>query len=267
MAAALAAFDAGIPVGHVEAGLRSHDPARPFPEELNRVAIDRVATLCFAPTESAAANLRREGKSDRTIMVTGNTGIDALLQVARRLDGPAPAPDAGRRSILVTGHRRESFGAGLEGICHALARLANRGDVEIVWPVHLNPAVREAVIDRLSRRPHIRLVEPVGYVEMVRLMQAAAIILTDSGGIQEEAPALGRPVLVMRDVTERPEAIAMGAARLVGTDPNTIVRETVLLLDDKAEYASRSKPVFPYGDGQAAGRIAEAVAEFIKRQA
>lgn len=263
MAAALAAFHAGVPVGHVEAGLRSHDLARPFPEELNRVAIDEVATLCFAPTESAAANLRRESARERTILVTGNTGIDALLQIAGELDGAAPAPAAGRRLILVTGHRRESFGAGLERICEALLRLAERDDVEIVYPVHLNPAVREAVLRRLTGQPHIRLIEPVGYVEMVKLMRAAAIILTDSGGIQEEEEALGRPVLVMRDVTERPEAITTGAARLVGTDPDAIVREAVLLLEDAAEYASRAKPVFPYGDGQAAGRIAKAVAEFV----
>ena len=268
MAAALAAFHAGVPVGHVEAGLRSHDLGRPFPEEFNRIAIDAVASLLFAPTEGAAANLRRESPRERTILVTGNSGIDALLHVAGRLDGgelerAGPTLDPGKRLILVTGHRRESFGPGFERICAALARLADRGDVEIVYPVHLNPNVREAVTARLARHPNIRLIAPVGYVEMVALMQAAAIILTDSGGVQEEAPALGRPVLVMRETTERPEAVALGAARLVGTDPDRIVREASLLLDDPAELVARSRPVFPYGDGRAAPRIAAAVAEFL----
>lgn len=271
MAAALAAFHAGMPVGHVEAGLRSHDLARPFPEEFNRIAIDAVATLCFAPTEGAAANLRAESARERTILVTGNTVIDALLEIAGGLDGGELARaglelNGSKRLILATGHRRESFGAGLEAVCEALVRLAARGDVEIVYPVHLNPAVRGTVMDRLAGRAGIRVIEPVGHVEMVALMQTAAIILTDSGGIQEEAPALGKPVLVMREVTERPEAVALGAARLVGTDPEAIVREAVLLLDDEAEYAARAKPVFPYGDGQAATRIAAAVAEFLERR-
>jgi UDP-N-acetylglucosamine 2-epimerase (non-hydrolysing) len=268
MAAALAAFHAGVPIGHVEAGLRSHDLARPFPEEFNRIAIDAVATLLFAPTEGAADNLRRESPRERTILVTGNTGIDALLHAAARLDGgeldrAGMAIDPGRRLILVTGHRRESFGPGFEGICAALARLAQRGDVEIVYPVHLNPNVRGAVKARLAGLANVRLIEPVHYAEMVALMKVAAVILTDSGGVQEEAPALGKPVLVMRDVTERPEAVALGAARLVGTDPDRIVREAEKLLDDEAEYAARSKPVFPYGDGQAAPRIAAAVADFL----
>ncbi|MGQ0660496.1 non-hydrolyzing UDP-N-acetylglucosamine 2-epimerase [Sphingosinicella sp.] len=268
MAAALAAFHAGVLIGHVEAGLRSHDLARPFPEEFNRVAIDTVASLLLAPTAGAAANLRRESPRDRTIVVTGNTGIDALLHVAGRLDGgelarAGLAPDPAKRLILVTGHRRESFGPGFERICAALARLAARGDVEILYPVHLNPNVREPVAARLGGHPNIRLVPPVGYVEMVALMQAAAVVLTDSGGVQEEAPAIGKPVLVMREVTERPEAVALGAARLVGTDPDVIVREVAALLDDAAEYAARSKPVFPYGDGRAAPRIAAAVVEFL----
>lgn len=271
MAAALAAFHAGVPVGHVEAGLRSHDLTRPFPEEFNRIAIDTVATLLFAPTEGAAANLRRQGPRARTVLVTGNSGIDALLDVAARLDGgelerAGLTLDPGKRLILVTGHRRESFGPGFERICAALLRLAERDDVEMVYPVHLNPNVREAVTARLGGSPNIRLIEPVGHAEMVALMQAAHLILTDSGGVQEEAPALGKPVLVMREVTERPEAVALGAARLVGTDPDLIVREAALLLDDKTEYAARSKPVFPYGDGRAALRIAAAVAEFLSSQ-
>jgi UDP-N-acetylglucosamine 2-epimerase len=271
MAAALAAFHAGVPVGHVEAGLRSQDLARPFPEEFNRIAIDAVAALLFAPTEGAAANLRRESPREREISVTGNSGIDALLHIASRLDGGELARaglvvDLDKRLILVTGHRRESFGRGLEQICAALARLAERDDVEIVYPVHLNPRVRETVTARLAGGANIRLIEPVGYAGMVALMQAARLILTDSGGVQEEAPALGKPVLVMREVTERPEAVALGAARLVGTDPDRIVREAELLLDDEAEYAARAKPVFPYGDGQTAPRIAAAVTKFLARR-
>lgn len=272
LAAALAAFHAGVAVGHVEAGLRSHDLARPFPEESNRIAIDAGATLLFAPTEGAAEILRRESARERTILVTGNSGIDALLHVAGRLDGgelerAGIVVDPTKRLILVTGHRRESFGPGLERICTALGRLADRGDAEVVYPVHLNPAVREAVTRRLAGHAGVRLIEPVGYVEMVALMHVAALILTDSGGVQEEAPALGKPVLVMRDVTERPEAVAMGAARLVGTDLDAIVREAALLLDDDAEYAARAKPIFPYGDGQASPRIAAAVAEFLALRA
>ena len=272
LAAALAAFHAGVPIGHVEAGLRSHDLARPFPEEFNRVTIDSIATLLFAPTETAAANLHHESARERVILVTGNSGIDALLEIAGRLDGGALERaglgiDPTKRLILVTGHRRESFGPGFERICAALARLAGRGDVEIVYPVHLNPEVRTAVTARLSGCAGIRLIDPVGYPEMVALMRAATLILTDSGGIQEEAPALGTPVLVMRDVTERPEAVALGAARLVGTDPDAIVREAELLLDDEAELAARTRPVFPYGDGGAAPRIATAVAAFLAQMA
>ncbi len=268
MAAALAAFHAGVPIGHVEAGLRSHDMTRPFPEEFNRIAIDAVATLLFAPTEGAADNLRRESPRDRMILVTGNTGIDALLHVTSRLDGAelaraGLARDPDKRLILVTSHRRESFGPGLERICLGLARLAARGDVEIVYPVHPSPDARELVHARLTGQANIRLVAPVGYVEMVALMQAAALILTDSGGVQEEAPALGKPVLVMRDVTERPEAVALGAARLVGTDPDVIVREAAILLDNEAEYAARAKSVFPFGNGHAAPRIAAAVTQFL----
>lgn len=268
MAAALAAFHAGVPVGHIEAGLRSHDLAHPFPEEFNRIAIDAVASLLFAPTDGAAENLRRESPRERTILVTGNSGIDALLHVVGQLNGAeleraCLTLDPAKRLILVTGHRRESFGPGIQRICTALGRLADRDDVEIVFPVHLNPNVYGAVTARLGDHPNLRLIEPVGYVEMVALMRAAHLILTDSGGVQEEAPALARPVLVMREVTERPEAIALGAARLVGTDPDKIVREAELLLDDDAEYAVRAKPVFPYGDGRAAPRIAAAVADFI----
>lgn len=271
MAAALAAFHAGVPVAHVEAGLRSHDLARPFPEEFNRIAIDAMASLLFAPTEGAAENLRRESPRDRAILVTGNSGIDALLHVAGQLRGAEQERaglilDPTRRLILVTGHRRESFGLGLERICAALVRLADRDDVEIVYPVHLNPEVRDAVMARLGGQPNIQLIEPVGYVEMVALMRAATLILTDSGGVQEEAPALAKPVLVMREATERPEGVELGVARLVGTDPDVIVREVEALLDDEAEYAVRAKPVFPYGDGHAAPRIAAAVRAFLARR-
>lgn len=267
-AAAMAAFYERVPVGHVEAGLRSHDLDRPYPEEFNRVAIDAVAQLLFAPTEGAAENLRRESPRERLITVTGNTGIDALLQVAGSLDGGELdrlglplRPE--RRLVLVTGHRRESFGEGFGRICDALSRIAGRGDVDIVYPVHLNPNVQQAVRARLDGRGAVHLIEPVGYAEMVALMKAAAIILTDSGGIQEEAPALGRPVLVMRDVTERPEAVEAGVATLVGTDPDRIAGAAFRLLDDADHYAATARPVFPYGDGAAAFRIADAIERFL----
>ncbi|MCS6853726.1 MAG: UDP-N-acetylglucosamine 2-epimerase (non-hydrolyzing) [Elioraea sp.] len=269
LGAALAAFYARVPLGHVEAGLRSFDPARPWPEEFNRVAVDALADLLFAPTEGAAENLRREYARRGRIVVTGNTGIDSLLAVANRLaTDPAlrasvaralPALDPSRRLILVTAHRRESFGSGLAGICSGLVALAARGDVEIVWPLHPNPAVRAPVASVLAASPAVRLIGPVGYAEMVALMQRAAVILTDSGGIQEEAPALGRPVLVLREVTERPEALATGAVRLVGTEPGRIVAEAARLLDDADAYARAAQPVFPYGDGRAAERIVEEI--------
>lgn len=265
MAAALAAFYARTPIGHVEAGLRSHDMMRPWPEEYNRVAIDAIADLLFAPTAGAAENLRRESPRDRAIWITGNTGIDALLHMAGRLDGHELdrfALPPGRRLILVTGHRRESFGEGFRRICSAIARIAARGDVDIVYPVHLNPQVREVVQEYLQGLGNVHLIEPVGYIEMVALMRRSSLILTDSGGVQEEAPALGKPVLVMREVTERPEAVETGVASLVGTDPDTIVGEVSRLLDDPAYYGSRARAVFPYGDGTAAKQIASAVAEF-----
>jgi UDP-N-acetylglucosamine 2-epimerase (non-hydrolysing) len=269
MAAALAAFYARIPIGHVEAGLRSHDMARPYPEELNRVAIDAVADLLFAPTEGAAANLRRETPRERAIHVTGNTGIDALLHVAGglrgdELDGLKLPLDAHRPLVLVTGHRRESFGNGFVGICEGLARIGGRGDVDLVYPVHLNPEVQRCVGERLAGLPNIHLIEPVDYVAMVALMRRARLILTDSGGIQEEAPALGRPVLVMREVTERPEAVACGTASLVGTDPARIESEAARLLDDDTYYAGRARPAFPFGDGRAAERIAAAIGDHLK---
>lgn len=272
LAGALAAFHRGIPVAHVEAGLRSFDPARPFPEEANRVAIDALAALRLAPTAEAAANLAREANRTGAVAVTGNTGVDAVLAVARRLSAdPAlaaqvaarhPWRDPSRRLLLVTAHRRESFGEGFARIRGALLALAARGDVQLAWPVHPNPAA-QAGAAALAGHPAVALLPPLPYLEMVALLRDAAVVLTDSGGLQEEAPALGRPVLVMRDVTERPEAVACGAARLVGTDPARIVAECAALLDDAAEHARRAVPRFPYGDGQAARRCLDAVAGFL----
>jgi len=251
---ALAAFYKNIPVAHVEAGLRTGDMQQPFPEEMNRVLVSRLARLHFAPTERAAEILRREGTAK--VFVTGNTAIDAVLEVQKSAFlRDLSLQNTTKRVILVTAHRRESFGPGFDSICAALARLAARGDVEIVYPVHPNPNVQDPVSRQLSGVPNLRLIEPLGYVEFVALMARAYVILTDSGGIQEEAPALGKPVLVLREKTERPEAVEAGTARLVGTDADRIVRETEILLDDEAEYARRSRVHNPYGDGHASERI------------
>lgn len=269
MATALAAFYERISVGHVEAGLRSHDLSRPWPEEFNRISIDSIAEMLFAPTEISARNVAHEERRGAQIIITGNTGIDALLQVSeligtnghlrQDLDGHFSFLSPSKRLIVVTGHRRESFGQGFENICQGLSAIAERDDVEIVYPVHLNPKVSSVVRARLGTRPNIHLSNPVDYLEFVYLMRRAKLILTDSGGIQEEAPALGRPVLVMRDVTERPEAIAAGAAELVGTNPARLRSAVDRLLDDTEEYARRARPVFPYGDGTACIRIADAL--------
>lgn len=271
MAAGLAAFYARIPVGHVEAGLRSRNLDHPFPEEYNRRSIDAVARLLFAPTQGAADNLRAERADDQTIVVTGNTGIDALLYMAGKVSGAEIAATGvalpgDRRLILVTGHRRENFGDGLTQICEALARLAERPDVTMVYPVHLNPQVQGPVLARLSGYANLHLIAPVDYPTMVALMTRAHLILTDSGGIQEEAPALGKPVLVMRQVTERPEAVATGVASLVGTDPDRIVAEAEALLDDEAAYAARARRVFPFGDGTASIQIAAAIETYLKEK-
>ena len=268
-AASLAAHFRKIPVGHVEAGLRSGDVLAPWPEEMNRKLTDAIADLYFAPTETARANLRREGAPDERIIVTGNTVIDALFHATRRLDDDAetrrameslfPFLDAGRRLILVTGHRRENFGAGFERICDALGRLSERGDLEIVYPVHLNPNVAEPVKRLLGAKPGVHLIEPQEYLPFVYLMRRAYLIITDSGGIQEEAPSLGKPVLVMRDVTERPEAVDAGTVRLVGTDAAAIVGESERLLDDESAYATMSRAHNPYGDGMASQRIVEEI--------
>lgn len=271
VAAALAAFYAKVPVGHVEAGLRSGDPAMPWPEEMNRQLTDRLSDRHYAPTQQARKNLLAEGFDDDGILVTGNTGIDALLYVKQRLnDDPklrgsacAGVPwrrEASRRMILVTAHRRENLGPGLERVCAALKRLAMRDDVDIVYPVHPNPNVSGPVRSALADHPRIHLMSPVDYVSFVYLMVEAYIIITDSGGIQEEAPSVGRPVLVMRDLTERPEGVRAGTARLVGTNPDCIVSAAERLLDGEDVYAAMSRVHNPYGDGRAGGRIVETLA-------
>jgi len=268
LSASLAAYYHQIPVGHVEAGLRTHNLYSPWPEEANRKLTGALAALHFPPTASAAANLRREGVAEETMTITGNTVIDALLQVTERLRDDAeleatirsglPKLRAGSRMILVTGHRRESFGGGFERICQALATIATRfADVDIVYPVHLNPSVQEPVNRLLADVSNIHLIAPQDYLPFVHLMDQAHLVVTDSGGVQEEAPSLGKPVLVMRDTTERPEAVEAGTVKLVGTDVETIVREVTVLLTDKVEYARMSFAHNPYGDGAAAARIAE----------
>ncbi len=264
MSAALVAFYHRVRIGHVEAGLRSWDRAQPFPEEINRRVADSLADLHFAPTEVARQNLLREGLDGSSVIVTGNTVIDALHWVAEL---PAPAdvealtPGNGARLLLVTAHRRESFGPAMEEICLALRDLATRyGDgVRVVYPVHLNPRVREPVHRLLGDVPNIALIPPLDYLGFVHLMKRAYLVLTDSGGIQEEAPGLGKPVLVLREVTERPEAVAAGTARVVGTSRERIVSEAMRLLDEPAEYERMARAVNPYGDGHAASRIAAAL--------
>ena len=265
MATALACYYRRIPFGHVEAGLRTGDKFRPYPEEMNRVLTDALADLHFAPTARARDNLLSEGILETTIHVTGNTVIDALLQIARRNLPHAEAaltdiPLWAGRIVLVTAHRRESFGAGLQHICDALATLAARyPDVQFVYPVHPNPNVTTPVHHRLQGITNISLIAPLEYASLVHLMKRAYLILTDSGGIQEEAPSLGKPVLVLRQVSERPEGIAAGVARLVGTDKARIVYEVSTLLDDEIAYARMARVVSPYGDGQASRRIVEAL--------
>lgn len=265
MAASLSAFYAGIRVGHVEAGLRTHNKHAPWPEEINRLITGRLADTHFSPTEQSRANLLAEGTAENTIHITGNTVIDALLEVTERIRTDALLHERfaaqfdyiepSKRLILVTGHRRENFGQGFEDICRALARLAERPDVQIIYPVHLNPQVQEPVHRILGALPSIHLIEPQDYLPFVYLMDKSYLIITDSGGVQEEAPSLGKPVLVMRDTTERPEAVAAGTVKLVGTDRAAIVREASRLLDDAAAYNAMARAHNPYGDGQAAGRI------------
>lgn len=262
--AALCAFYHRIPVGHVEAGLRTWKKFSPFPEEINRVLSTRLADLHFAPTNISRDNLLREGVAPDRIFVTGNTVIDALYLALVKVKANPPAiPDLppqtmtnGHPLVLITGHRRESFGEGFRNICLAIAELAQRfPSVEFVYPVHLNPNVREPVFRLLDNTPNIHLIDPLGYLPFVALMNRATIVLTDSGGVQEEAPSLGKPVLVMRDTTERPEGVAMGTVRLVGTDSYAIVSNVSTLLTDRASYEQMANAVNPYGDGNAAGRI------------
>lgn len=270
MAASLAAFYQRIPVGHVEAGLRTGDLSSPWPEEGNRTLTGHLATYHFAPTETSRQNLLRENIADNRIAVTGNTVIDALFLVRDRvlsdevlrneLTQRYPFLANGKKMILVTGHRRESFGRGFEQICHALAEIAaNNPDVQIVYPVHLNPNVSEPVKRILGHVENVMLIEPQDYLPFVWLMNRAWLILTDSGGIQEEAPSLGKPVLVMRDMTERPEAVSAGTVCLVGTDSQRIVNEVTRLLQDESAYQAMSRAHNPYGDGQACHRILSAL--------
>lgn len=266
LAAALVAFYRGIPFGHVEAGLRTGDKRRPFPEEINRRLADAVTDLYFAPTERSRQALLREGFSDDTIFVTGNTVIDALLQVAARdaswSAGPLGEVPCADRYVLITAHRRESFGEQFRQLCLAIRDLATAfRDVRFVYPVHLNPNVRQPVGDILSSVSNVSLIEPLDYFWLVQLMKRSTLILTDSGGIQEEAPSFGIPVLVLRETTERPEGIEAGVVKLVGTDRERIVSEAQRLMTDREAYAAMASPANPYGDGHAAERIVAALRE------
>lgn len=268
LATTLAAYYARIPVAHIEAGLRTGDKYAPFPEEMNRKITGAVADLHFAPTAASQTNLLAEGVPAAAIHVTGNTVIDALLAVVEKLKTSAALQtelaerfgflDASKKLILVTGHRRENFGEGFQNICHALADVAERHpDVEILYPVHLNPNVRQPVNDILAARglSNVHLIEPVDYLPFVYLMNRSHLIITDSGGVQEEAPSLGKPVLVMRETTERPEAVAAGTVKLVGTSRDEIVRQCERLLTDSDAYLAMSRAHNPYGDGRAVARI------------
>lgn len=265
MAACLAAYYAQISVGHVEAGLRTGDKYAPWPEEINRHIAGVIGDLHFAPTSQARENLLRENVPEQNIYVTGNTVIDALLHVRDLVSSDAshaeimrmafPYLDDDKKLILVTGHRRENFGEGFENICHAIAAIAQRPEAQIVYPVHMNPHVREPVMRILSSIPNVHLTDPLDYPSFVYLMARSHFILTDSGGVQEEAPALGKPVLVMRECTERPEAVAVGTVRLTGTNFDKIISEAARLMDDAAAYAAMSGAKNPYGDGTAARKI------------
>ena len=274
LATSLAAFYRKIPIGHVEAGLRTGDTLSPWPEEMNRRVCDVVSSWYFAPTQESSDNLIAEGIDAGKIVITGNTVIDALLDAKRKLDHDAhltagilamyPFLDPAKRLILVTGHRRENFGEPFERFCHALRLIAQaHPDIQIIYPVHLNPRVQEPVHAILNRQPNVFLIDPQEYLPFVFLMSRAYLIVTDSGGIQEEAPALGKPVLVTRDTTERPEAISAGTARLVGTDTGAIVAAVDLLLNNGSEYARMANADNPYGDGHASERIVEALVAWV----
>jgi len=272
LAAAMAGFYADVQVGHVEAGLRTYDMQAPFPEEFNRQVTSKIAKWHFAPTEQSRRNLILEGVHDRSIVVTGNTVIDALHWTLARIQNDSSRADRldalisqflsfdwkQDRFVLITGHRRENFGVGIRQICEALTELANQfGDLQFVYPLHMNPNIREPVGNLLKDVPNIHLIEPLDYEPFIYLLKHSHIVLTDSGGIQEEAPSLGKPVLVMRDVTERPEAVALGTVGLVGTNRRKIVNGVSKLIKDEAKYKKMSRSQNPYGDGNACDRIAQ----------
>jgi len=265
---ALAAFYSRVSIGHVEAGLRTGDMSQPFPEEMNRVLAGRLADLHFAATDGAANNLLAEGVEESKITVTGNSGIDAVMYVRDGLENGRlsadglPVVDPRKKLIVVTAHRRESFGEGFERICSALARVAARSDGEIVYPVYPNPNVRDPVRRRLGSLANVRLIDPLDYVPFVNLMRKAYLLITDSGGIQEEGPSLGKPVLVMREKTERPEAVAAGTVKLVGADENAIVTAVDDLIENPKMYDSMARVHNPYGDGRASARISDAICSF-----
>lgn len=267
MASAIAAHHTRIKIGHVEAGLRTFDKWNPFPEEMNRVITDAVADLCFAPTERARQALRSEGVAESAIRVTGNTVIDALLEVAQRDwkpddHSPLRKLPTTRKIILITAHRRENFGEPLRRICAALEQIARRPDVQVIYPVHPNPRVHDAVTPRLSRHSGITLLPPLNYQELIYLLRRCTLVMTDSGGLQEEAPSLGKPVLVLREVSERPEAVEAGTAVIVGTRTEEIVARAGALLDQPDLYQQMASKSNPYGDGKAAVRIADALLEY-----
>ena len=269
MAGAMAAFFQKVPVGHVEAGLRTYDLESPFPEELNRQVTSKMARLHFAPTVESKRNLLNEGFSENNISITGNTVIDALhwaLEHSAAMEVVFPFDLQQSRMILVTGHRRENFGSGFQQICEALRIIAlKQPGIQIVYPVHLNPNVREPVNRLLSNIPNLYLIEPLEYQQFVYLMNHSTLILTDSGGVQEEAPSLGKPVLVMRDTTERPEAVEAGTVKLVGVNQQTIVDETMRLLNNSDAYQKMAYAHNPYGDGTASEKILEALLNFERK--
>ncbi|MBN1120970.1 MAG: UDP-N-acetylglucosamine 2-epimerase (non-hydrolyzing) [Anaerolineae bacterium] len=264
MASAMASFYQRIPVGHVEAGLRTYDMYNPFPEEVNRHLVGVMTSYHFAPTQTAREALLAEGVSAESIVVTGNTVIDALKWTVAQphtLDIDVPLDRPGERLILVTAHRRESFGPDFEEICHALRQIAERNpDIRLIYPVHLNPNVQEPVYRILKDVERVHLIDPLPYPDFAHLMNRSSLVITDSGGLQEEAPSLGKPVLVMRRTTERPEAVEAGTARLVGTDSGVILEEAETLLHDPAAYEAMANAVSPFGDGHAAERIAQHLA-------
>lgn len=270
LSGALASFYARVPIAHVEAGLRTFDPHSPFPEEMNRVVTARLATLHFAATQGAAENLRREGIAPETIQVTGNTGIDAVLAISSalaegRLKNEAPiALHPHRRLIVVTAHRRESFGENFKNICDAIVDLSRRPDIQIVWPVHPNPNIQSLAARILQNTPNVQLLKPLDYVPFVDLMRRAYLLITDSGGIQEEGPSLGKPVLVLRDKTERPEAVSAGTVNLVGTERAAIVRQANFLLDNAHEYQRMARLHNPYGDGHASPKIVNHLRQYLR---